>query len=321
MVVEDKSAGSTRKWKADVAKDLLDMRGELDKLHVPQADLSASTKKKKKKESKQPPPSSTGSYDLFQEVAPGTFVGASGHGESWRPPVALIHGEEGETDASFGESWMGVLDRTEIVKSLKRVTNHNDKPLVGIEYTYATRMIETIEHNMTQENWESAYRCAVDLIRRFPNFSLAYWKAGLCLILLRGMPKPVSSQSQRKLHGSPESSKKKGFETAYIDASTHSSFGVSSAETVDDQSEFTNIGTPDKGFKDGVLKEAALFFRCALHCEPTNVHLGGLVDLAIRQAVGIHVARASALRDPALYPRSLGDAVALAIIDRPELKR
>jgi len=258
----------------------------------------------------------SGHFDLFQKHAPTTFSSATGRPEWWAPPSLV-----GSPDFM---SWTGPLDRTETVKLLRHVVNVKGCALTLPEIEYAVHLLDSAEASARSEQWDAAYRCCIDLLRRYPNLSLAYFKAGLLMITAQGIPQPKrSARSTSSVNRSFTSVQPANTSTS-IDAQYE--FGSTATGASDADSQMNNhsdtrsqqMGTRHVAVAPLVLNHACNFFRCAVAAEPANRHLAGLIDFVVRLSLGMPVSRSHKYRDPALYPRSLGDAVCLAYLEKPE---
>jgi len=244
---------SLRVWKVDLGDDALALRGVMDK------------NLKQGKSTSKP----IGKFDLFQADVPREFKLLLGRSEAWEPPIV----------DRKSVSWTGVADRMELMKSLSGTVNINGQDLSETEVTYCVLVLEYMESQMQVGRWEPVVRCGVDLLRRFPNLTLAYWKTGIAFIALT-LPYETSSFLKHK---------------------------AKMKENIDENDTKFN--------KPKVVTEASHFFRCAVSCEPNNRHLACLIDLVLRYSTGIAVPKSHRYRDIGLFPRSLGDAVAIALIE------
>ncbi|GBG28414.1 Hypothetical Protein FCC1311_046372 [Hondaea fermentalgiana] len=313
-------------------------------------------------------------FNLFQTPSPLKFSQATGRSADWKPPHLLtwsswLEGRENnDSQESNGQdsgaqevlarapfaSWTGIIDRVELVSILKRCVNCHGQQLVEREIEYAVKMFESLEQSMQREQWDSSFRCAVDLVWRFPNFALAYFKAGLCLALRMRNRQTTKRHRAQDTNGNASSANSSAaengaagtrnaqggtnlsvsdrmhasFEHAYgnvsnlvksLDPTRSAQADGTAAGAMDDdgvEAEMLKRSKDDYSLSPLVLEEIAHFWRCASLIEPHNSHLNGLIDLALRLSTGVFVSRIHMYRDPGLFPRSLGDAVALALLEQ-----
>ena len=78
-------------------------------------------------------------------------------------------------------SWI----RFETVLAFLRTLSLEKKPLSSDQVEFGVKMYEKAEKLMEGEEYCSAFRCFVELIRRFPGFTLGYYKCALCLLELQ----------------------------------------------------------------------------------------------------------------------------------------
>lgn len=334
--------------KVDVPDSILLMAFSLDAIH--RKDESSSSRPVIISCLEAEHPEQNWNYNLFQTQAPLKFVEATGKTATWKPPTLLTAGtwlgnEEATTarrDKKAFMSWTGVLDRVELVNILKRCVNCHGQELQEREIEYGVKMYEALEQSMQRELWDSSYRCAIDLVWRFPNFALAYFKAGLCLALKTRSRSPTKRSNTRDVNGdsSPSSPSKSKAPNGPSSASVAERFtsGIDQAyggfnnivksldptqvfqnDGVDNPEQWDSVQTPTTpplvGLSPAILEEISHFWRCATLIEPQNCHLNGLIDLSLRLCTNLFVSRIHMYRDPGLFPRSLGDAVAFAVLE------
>jgi hypothetical protein len=332
-----------RRWKVEIADSVLELRRQLAALHAEPA-LSKGAARRGPEESaarvtlvapallKERP---AGAWDLFQEQTPLSFSGATGRAEAWWPPALAAAGAEGSTELAPYGSWTGQLGRCELVRELSRVANVNGNALCAVEVEYAVKVLEALEQSAQKENLDAAFRCAVELLRRFPNWAAPYFKAGLLLLAIeraaallqaaaaaaqrRSAPAPTLQDGDGSVEPEPVGDLDGGsLRDAARQAARDAALYTEAASATGDETAAEAAASRAPLVEQATLMQAANFFRCAAEIEPENRHLLGLMDLALRLASGVYVPRTSVLRDPALYPRSLGDALALALLDSCE---
>jgi hypothetical protein len=331
-----------RRWKVEIADSVLELRRQLAALHAEPVLSKGAARRGGASEGAAGAPGvlvapallknrPAGAWDLFQDQTPLSFSGATGRAETWWPPALATAGEGAPELAPYG-SWTGQLDRCELVRDLSRVVNVNGNALSAVEVEYAVKVLEALEQSAQKENLDSAFRCAVDLLRRFPNWAAPYFKAGLLLLAIERaaalrqanaevarmrtvsaetlqdgestvVPEPVADHDGGSLG---DAARQAAREAALYTETASATGDEMAAEVAASRAPLVEQAT---------LMQAANFFRCAAEIEPENRHLLGLTDLTLRLASGVYVPRTSVLRDPALYPRTLGDAVALALLD------
>jgi len=343
------------RWLVDAPDATLALRADLNKIHGG----SRGRRAKKGNDGQVVVPQLSlglpeGSFDLFQSDLPMNFEEAVGREMMWSPPPllelaldgsdVLVHSDEGidgETNSDLRNegrymfvSWTGIVDRIELMHLLKRVVNLHGQRLVDIEMTYTIKLFEALEVSMERESWEAGYRCAIDLVRRFPNFSLAYFKAGLCLALKSAAsagkqsspPRRTPADELEDIGKAVNAGVEKTFDgITYMMKTVDPTHRLRQAQFDDDQE--TSLSNDTHSMPPMVasapqkmlvpeLDQVAQFWRCATQSEPCNRHLAGLIDFGLRVCSGVYVPRAHEYRDPGLYPRSLGDAVAFSILEQ-----
>lgn len=270
-------------------ENILNTQQRLDILHYPTG------KNAKKLENDKKPVILNSDFSLFMEYAPKSYAKAVGRSNEWVPSeLDTLPNETGEN--SF-KSYTGIISRIELVEVLKRIRNIQGDKLSIQEYEYAVWMFEAADTSMQLENWEIAYRCSVDLLRRFPNFSLAYWKAGISLLMLNLIESGNLVDTQH--------------ENSIDEHNTRSS---RSSSTEQKRSSIESEHKKNITVDSKTIMEACRFFKCAVKIEPFNRALHGLIDMTLRLATGVCIPKENIYRDVALYPRSTGDAIALALI-------
>jgi hypothetical protein len=102
--------------------------------------------------------------------------------QSWTPPQLLaLHNHEAFTNTYC---WMGEVDRFELVKSAQRTVNRQGQELTDEELEYCVRQHEIGEAHLVAERYADAAMVFEDVIHRFPNSTLAYFKLGVVKLVL-----------------------------------------------------------------------------------------------------------------------------------------
>jgi hypothetical protein len=101
---------------------------------------------------------------------------------SWTPPQLLpLRNQEAFTSPGC---WMGEVDRFELVKSGQRTVNRQGQELSDAELEYCVCRHEIGEDHLVEEQFAEAVVVFEDVVHRFPNSTLAYYKLGVAKLAL-----------------------------------------------------------------------------------------------------------------------------------------
>jgi len=277
----------------DVADSVLELRKPIDKLTKTKGSRAGAPLYSYLKSS---PP--FGKFDMFQVVVSRVFETSTGRKREWVPPPLAL--------PNFN-SWTGIIDRLELVRIGEQVVDVHGFRLADVQVEYMVKIYESIDVSMSKDNWDSAFRCCIELIRRFPNFALAYWKAGLIILAeaVAGIKQATQNLHQGRSNGAVSTQNGAANEEQIL-----SNYSDQSTIQSEHPSRASNAQIIPK-----TIANVAQFWRCCSMIERNNRHLSGLMDLSLRLCNSVFVPRASKYRDPSLYPRSLGDAYVFALIE------
>lgn len=85
-----------------------------------------------------------------------------------------------------------------MVLAFLRTLSLEKEQLSSDQVEFGVKLYEKAEKLMENEDYASAFRCFVELIRRFPGFTLGYYKCALCLLELQILSTEHTPKEMRK---------------------------------------------------------------------------------------------------------------------------
>ena len=237
-------------------------------------------------------------------------------GPAWRPPplLPLPHAEH---FASGDLSWTGQPDRFEAVKSLRRSANARGFLLTDAELASAVAAYEAAMESMLAHQFEQAARAFVELACDVPSFTLAYYRAGVCVLAAAAEDEERKRNRGRPLQRRPDGAGL-GLDTDSSDDNDDDDDddndgggggddgGGKGAPEEEEEAKQSRAGSAscaegakgkqaeehdehDEHDEDAATTRASLYFGCAAFLEPSNTALVFNMDLFLRARLGVPI--------------------------------